>query len=199
MEQVLVVPTGLLAPFLSAEADLITQGIPDLLALIRQHHQFVDRDYAEYAAEYKQIIPYAVLMQDGKYFLTQRLRKQTEKRLHGMYSIGLGGHINPEEEALDDVIVGGLRRELREEVGLQDFSLPPCAGIIHDRGAEVSNYHLGLVYPIQATGPVQVREVSKMTGVWADAGELTRRLPEMETWSQIVWNHRAQWDPAAQP
>ena len=114
MEQVLVVPTDLLAPYLSAEADLITEAIPDILDLVQRHHQFVDRDYAEYAAEYKQIIPYAVLMQDGKYFLTQRLRKQTEKRLHGMYSIGLGGHINPEEESLDDVIAGGLRRELRE-------------------------------------------------------------------------------------
>ena len=196
MEQVLVVPTDLLTPYLSAEADLITEAIPDILDLVQRHHQFVDRDYAEYAAEYKQIIPYAVLMQDGKYFLTQRLRKQTEKRLHGMYSIGLGGHINPEEEALDDVIVGGLRRELREEVGLQAFSMPPCAGVIHDRAAEVSNYHLGLVYPIQVSGPIQVREVSKMTGAWADAGELTRHLPEMETWSQIVWAHRALWDPA---
>ena len=44
-------------------------------------------------------------------------------------------------------------------------------------------------------GPIQVREVSKMTGAWADAGELTRHLPEMETWSQIVWAHRALWDP----
>ena len=84
MEQVLVVPTDLLAPYLSAEADLITEAIPDILDLVQRHHQFVDRDYAEYAAEYKQIIPYAVLMQDGKYFLTQRLRKQTEKRLHGL-------------------------------------------------------------------------------------------------------------------
>ena len=198
MEHVLVVPTALLESRLSAEADLIAEDIPGILDLIRRHHQFVERDYAEYAAEYKQIIPYAVLMQGGKYFLTQRLRKQTEKRLHGLYSIGLGGHINPSEEALDDVIAGGLRRELWEEVGLQDFSMPPCAGVIHDRAAEVSNYHLGLVYPILVRGPIQVREVSKMTGVWADAAELTARLPEMETWSQIVWSHRNRWDPAAQ-
>ena len=62
MEQVLVVPTDLLAPYLSAEADLITEAIPNILDLVQRHHQFVDRDYAAYAAAYKQIIPYAVLM-----------------------------------------------------------------------------------------------------------------------------------------
>lgn len=198
MEHVLAVPSALLESCLAGEEDLITDQIPEILDLIRLHHQFVERSYAEYAPEFKQIIPYAVLMQDGKFFLTQRLRKQTETRLHGLLSIGLGGHINQNEADLENIIEGGLRRELQEEVGLEDFAVPPCAGVIHDRGAEVSNYHLGLLFPIQVQGSVQVREVSKMTGAWAEAAELTDRLPEMETWSQIVWRHRARWDPAVQ-
>lgn len=192
MEKVMVVRTALVESFFSKEP-FITDGIPAILDIIRGNHLFIDRDYAEYASEYKQIIPYAVLLNESKYYLTQRLRKQTEKRLHGMYSIGLGGHINPEEELLDDVFIGGMRRELYEEVGLERIQTSGCVGIINDHSAEVSNYHLGLVYPIAASSDIHVREVSKMTGAWVTVDEVTKRFEELESWSKIVWSYRKEW------
>lgn len=191
----MVVHTALIESFFSKK-QFITDEIPAILDIIRENHLFVDREYAEYASEYKQIIPYAVLVNESKYYLTQRLRKQTEKRLHGMYSIGLGGHINPEEELLDDVIIGGMRRELYEEVGLKDFQISECVGIINDHSADVSNYHIGLVYPIAVSGDIYVKEVTKMTGAWVTVDEVTQRFEELESWSKIVWRYRKEWEKA---
>lgn len=193
MEKVMVVKTAFVESYFST-GSFITENISTFLDMVRANHSFVDRDYAEYASEYKQIIPYAVLINGTKYYLTQRLRKQTEKRLHGMYSIGLGGHINPKEELLDDIIVGGMRRELYEEIGLKDFQVSACVGIINDHSADVSNYHIGLVYPIIVSDDIHIKEVSKMTGEWASVKEVERRYEEMETWSKIVWQYRKVWE-----
>lgn len=193
MEKVLVVPTALIETYLS-EKSFITDNILAILEIIKKNHLFVDRDYAEYALEYKQIIPYAVLKNGSSFYLTQRLRKQTEKRLHGLYSIGLGGHINPEEELSEDVIIAGMRRELHEEVGFGDFEPGKCVGIINDHAAEVSNYHVGLVYLLLAPDNIQVCETSKMTGAWASEDEVSQRFDEMESWSKIVWESRDKWN-----
>ena len=193
MEKVMVVDTSLVELY-SSEGSFIADNIPTILDAIRANYHFVDRDYAEYASQYKQIIPYAVLKNGSKYYLTQRLRKQTERRLHGMYSVGLGGHINPEEELLDDIIVGGMRRELYEEVGLKDFQMSECVGIINDHSADVCNYHIGLVYPLVVPYDIHVREVSKMTGEWATIEEVNQRFEELEAWSKIVWKYRKLWE-----
>ena len=193
MEKVMVIPAEIIEEYTSNNT-FISSRIDDVILMIRENHLYIPRDYAETAKEYKQIIPYAVLMNEGRYFLTQRLRKQTEKRLHGLYSIGVGGHINPSEENAEDVILEGMRRELFEEVGFSN--LPPCncVGIINDHSAEVSNYHLALVFPILAPENIRVRETSKMTGVWATEDEISRRFFEMESWSRIVWEFRSKWN-----
>lgn len=192
MEKVLVVPTALLAEHLQ-DKSFIIENIPEVLDVIKSNHLYVSREYAEYAPEYKQIIPYVILMSEAGYYLTKRLKKQTEKRLHGLCSIGLGGHINPEEETLDDVIIAGMRRELYEEVGLKDFSISDCAGIINDHSADVSNYHIGLVYPLVINQNVQVRETSKMTGKWATEEMIDAAVEDMESWSKIAWENRNLW------
>jgi len=76
MEKVMVVPTELLEAHLTSKA-FITENIPHIIDIIRKNHLYVSREYAEYAPEYKQIIPYAILMSRSGYFLTKRLKKPT--------------------------------------------------------------------------------------------------------------------------
>lgn len=193
MEKVLVVPSNLVGSFLGSRS-FITDKIPEFIQMIIDNHIYVDRDYAEYAKEYKQIIPYAILRNGNKVFLTQRLKKQTEKRLHGMYSFGLGGHINPSEEEKENVILAGMQRELSEEVGLSDISKCQCVGIINDCSTEVSNYHIGLAYVIPTFTNIQVVENQKMTGSWADTKEVSSSFENLESWSKIVWENRSIWN-----
>ena len=56
---------------------------------------FVDRAAAETDATIKQIIPYLVLRDGDRIFLMKRTRAGGDARLHELYSVGVGGHLNP--------------------------------------------------------------------------------------------------------
>ena len=71
-----------------------------------------------------------------------------------MFSIGIGGHINKEQDKADDVlqtIHNGLKRELLEETGVpyEKFKMRFC-GLINEEKSKVGKTHLGLVYCLQA-------------------------------------------------
>src|SRR3989344_1791189 len=67
------------------------------LRLILANHKFLPRGKVETDPSWQQIIPYLVLDVGGKIFLMRRKGDHTESRLSGMYSIGIGGHINRED------------------------------------------------------------------------------------------------------
>ena len=182
VEQVMVVERERLAPYL-IEYGLVTQELDDALDVIEEQNFFLDRPTAEKSPQYKQIIPYVIIRHGDSYFLLQRTPKQTEARLHNKFSLGIGGHINPDTPDLLD----GLRKELEEEVHVAgDYDLT-FAGLLNDDTTEVGSVHLGVVYMLESfDGDVTVRETEKMTGRWASADELRELRERMETWSQIV-------------
>ena len=185
MEQVLVVDRRKLEAQLPPK-EFITEHVEQLHAFILEHHFFMDREKAEYDNTVKQIIPYVIIRQDGKYFLLRRLKKQTEARLHDKLSLGVGGHINPSEEAAGDVLEAGLLRELHEEVSVETVRSLTCVGFLNENNGGVSDYHAALVYLLEAEGQVSVLETEKMSGGWAEVPELEAVLDRLETWSKIV-------------
>lgn len=185
MEQVLVVDREALEARLGSDV-FLTENLPAIHQFILDHHTFLPREKAEYDNTVKQIIPYVILRRGGQYFLLRRLKKQTEARLHDKLSLGVGGHINPTEEAAADPLEAGLRRELAEEVALSDIASLSCVGLINETTGGVSDYHTALVYLLETTGPVTVRETEKMSGTWASPEDLTVVLDSLETWSKIV-------------
>jgi predicted NUDIX family phosphoesterase len=82
-----------------------------------------------------------------------------------------------------------LRKELEEEVFVDDPYELEFAGILNDESTEVSRVHLGVVYVLRASTPnVRVREVEKMTGSFVSRAELASMRDAMETWSQVVFD-----------
>lgn len=185
MEQVLVVDRGGLEALLP-EKEFITESVEEIRAFLLAHHFFMDREQAEHDNTVKQIIPYVLLRREGRYFLLRRLKKQTEARLHDKLSLGVGGHINPSEEAADDPLEAGLLRELHEEVSVETIRSLTCVGFLNENNGGVSDYHAALVYLLEAQGEVSVLETEKMSGHWAEVPELQAVLDRMETWSRIV-------------
>jgi len=168
-----------------------------LIGLIALHGEFLDRESAEKDYGYKQIIPYCVVNFGDYYFLTQRTKVQTEKRLHNAYSLGVGGHINPGDNnggAYDYTplqVRCGLYRELEEElyINVDEFTIQ-FAGIINENYTDAGKMHLGLVYVINMkVQNVAVRETEKMTGMWIHKDDLKNYVDKMESWSQIVYNN----------
>jgi predicted NUDIX family phosphoesterase len=188
-ENVLVVPTSgitllLSGPFTCAKLDAC-------LEYILPNGSFRSRALVEEDPSFKQIIPYVVIRHADRFLLTRRTNRQTESRLHGKYSIGIGGHINDEEKFTGDqnVIEAGLERELDEEIHLlgrrQSLNL---VGIISDDSTPVGQVHLGLVFLLETdSADFTVNEADLMTAEWATVESLEKCFEKMESWSQIVF------------
>lgn len=199
-EKVLVIQNTLLKTHIQNKSGcLITEQKEQILDNILINKGFMARDEAEYNFNHKQVIPYVVIRHKTSYLLLKRLTGQTEKRLHNKYSLGIGGHINPDSSTNgDNIVIRGLFRELNEEVSVDDPAAPCFIGIINDESNSVSKVHLGLLYELEARSPLyRVIETDKMTGQWVSADELGKFYDRLETWSQIAYNQyiMKKWNP----
>ena len=183
MENVMVVPTAKLAPYLR-DRDLIRDLDDSFLRLVREEHRFLTRAAAEADPTHKQIIPYVALTRGDEIFLLHRLKKGGETRLRGLLSLGAGGHIDDTDTGGDPLFLG-LRRELSEELFLTDPGEPALRGIINDDTTEVGRVHLGLFFTLEVKDAA-VRETEKLAGEWVLRGALPALAARMETWSQII-------------
>nr|WP_154894447.1 hypothetical protein [Paenibacillus xylanexedens] len=193
MEQVLVVERTKFNNFINWNTpSFTTQYNKDISEIVALNHSFMNRDQAEENENYKQIIPYAFLTCGEQYLSLKRLPKQTEKRLHNKYSLGVGGHINPiDGEQYDDnnIVELGLFRELCEEIdiSLEKIETTELVGVINDESNEVGKVHLGFCYRIELKDTnVKVLETDKMIGEWIQKKELKNYYENMESWSQII-------------
>jgi predicted NUDIX family phosphoesterase len=154
------------------------------LEAIANGAEFRTRHEAEEDASWKQVIPYLLLRDGERLFLMRRTRGGGDERLHERYSIGVGGHINPE----DGDVLGGLRREWHEEI---DAAFEPSftlVGLLNDDEDPVGAVHFGVVYATDAAGhDVAVRETDKLSGRFATREEVRRVYDGLETWSQLLF------------
>jgi predicted NUDIX family phosphoesterase len=158
-------------------------GFEDLVA---REGRFRPRSEVEPDRSWKQVIPYLVLRDGADYFLMQRTAAGGDTRLHDLWSIGVGGHLNPGDGDLE----GGLRREWAEELVADfepDFRL---IGLLNDDSTEVGSVHLGAVYVADAAArPVHIRETHKLTGRFASPAAVAAVAERMETWSALLFEH----------
>ena len=185
-EEVLVVPRTHLFPS-GGFHGFSTEGLPGYLAAIAAHAYFAPRARVEDDPGLKQIIPYVVLRHQDRIFLVRRTRAGSEERLREKLSVGLGGHINPEDVADADPVDAGMRRELTEEVEVPPGWRARSVGVINDDIEPVGRVHFGLVYIADLPTPeVQVRERSKLAGAFATPQEVRAAYDRLETWSQFI-------------
>ena len=186
-ELVLVVQRRVLMPdpgWRGLRSELMTG--PDFEALVAEAGEFRPRGEMERDRSWKQVIPYLVLRDGPRYFLMRRTKAGGDERLHDLWTIGVGGHLNPG----DGNLAGGLRREWHEEVEARfepEFTL---IGLINDDDTEVGSFHVGAVYVADAGGrDVRIRETEKLSGAFADPTEVATVVDRMESWSALVFEH----------
>lgn len=171
-------------------------GVDRYLERIEGRSLFVDRDRAENDVRLKQIIPYGLLRRGGDVFLMRRTRGGGERRLHDLFTLGVGGHINPEDAARDGrsaaagLIERAFLRELEEELHIGASFSPSVAGVLNDESNAVGRVHFGIVYILSLeTAAVTVRERTQLEGSWVPVSSLGRYLGGMETWSRFLAEH----------
>ena len=170
---------------------LVTGGLERVLRTIRAASEYRQRSLVEDDPSMQQIIPYCVVHHphDGSYLLTRRLRRSSERRLHHLYSLGVGGHINPGDGAGGDPLVGGLQREWVEEVICSSPATARLVAMLNDDTTPVSRVHLGLVFLVEPTEAItSVREIDKLEGESLQLNEMRRHYLSMESWSQLVFD-----------
>ena len=159
------------------------EAVAPLVERAERLGSYVARPAAEMDRSLKQIIPYLVLRDGDRIFLMKRTNAGGDARLHDLYSIGVGGHLNPG----DNWVIGGLGREWREEL-VADF-MPDFEffGLLNDDTVEVGVHHLGFVYTADAAWrAVAVRETDKLSGSFEEIESVRAVYDRMETWSQLV-------------
>ena len=181
-ERVLVVPRDRIMDARGWRG-ILESGAAPFLDVIAAEGRFEPRAAMERDPRFKQVIPYLVLRDRGRYFLMRRTRAGGDERLHDRFSIGVGGHLNPGDVDL----AGGLAREWAEEL-VADF-VPEfrLVGFLNDDETEVGRVHLGVVYSAEAAGrAVGIRETHKLEGEFAEPAAVRAVYDRLETWSQLV-------------
>ena len=171
------------------------EGVAPLVERAERLGSYVARPAAETDRSLKQIIPYLVLRDGDRIFLMKRTRAGGDARLHDLYSIGVGGHLNPG----DNWVLGGLAREWREELDADFMPQFEFFGLLNDDTVDVGIHHLGVVYVADAAGrAVAVRETHKLSGSFEDLSDVRAVYDRMETWSQLVLDAMVGKEPAAE-
>ncbi len=160
----------------------------ELYKLIVNKGVFLPRNDVEEDESYRQVIPYAVIQQEDKVFLVERLKKGNEARLHNFLSIGIGGHINNEDHSTKDVIEGGLAKELQEELYIGAY-VTEVVGLLHDSASPVSRVHTGVLYKVKSAGGVSIRETEKLMGKFTSWQQVAKQFDFLEGWSQAALNY----------
>ncbi len=187
-EMVLVVRSKDIDDLVSEEG-FMKLPIEKLKVLVDTKGFFIRREKAENDESMRQVIPYIVMQTaDDLYLVVRRLNTQTESRLHGMYSIGIGGHVNDMDDGETPWMkfLSGMEREMNEEVLIEKtIGWTEYMGVIKERSTPVNSVHLGVVFQIKADIK-GIREADKFTWDFSNIEEMLNKRDMMESWSQLV-------------
>ncbi len=167
-----------------------------LPALESARPEFVSRAAAEKDASYKQVIPYLLVSGPGR-TLACYPRQGAEARLHGLWSLGVGGHVDPPDEVRRHgrflwraTLEQAARRELAEEFpGVAPPSEWECLGVINEEETDVGTVHFGVVLRVDWDGsgnPSPTEELHGLQWVGADDLRSGREPRRMEIWSELA-------------
>ncbi|PYK63205.1 MAG: hypothetical protein DME21_03695 [Verrucomicrobia bacterium] len=153
---------------------------------------YLNRSDAEQDKRYKQLIPYVLIICQGRILRYRRGRGGQETRLHGLYSVGIGGHISEEDHGLFSSGPGyqeGMRRELMEEVAIDDVKGTAVA-VINDDSTDVGYVHFGVVHVLAvANENVAGRRSGIVAPEFIPIVEAVKDPSGYESWSRFCLEH----------
>ena len=149
---------------------------------------------------FPQILGYIQLVNEQGEILSYA-RKGKEKGLHGLRSIGVGGHVSHEElvtaiyrsdepmqlPKLTELIQLGLRRELLEEVGIDIGTYMEANQLLVSDSNITSQVHVGLPMQLNIVESDIILEESEFLDArWISVEELKATIDIYEPWSQLI-------------
>jgi predicted NUDIX family phosphoesterase len=171
------------------------RGAQALLAVLPGHGLFLPRSEVEHDPSYKQVVPYVVVRRGVEVLMYRRSPAGGEDRLHGAWSIGIGGHVetrdispvSPKDHR--HAIWQAAAREVYEETGLVSYRMPGLRlwvdGVVNDEETDVGRCHVGIVYEGEILGGAEVKYGPELHSA---AFLLPERIEagQLENWSRFV-------------
>jgi predicted NUDIX family phosphoesterase len=153
---------------------------------------YLNRSEAELDKRYKQLIPYVLLICRDRILRYRRGKGGQETRLHGLFSVGVGGHISEEDHGLFSSHRGyhdGMRRELVEEVAVDEVKEAAVA-VINDDSTDVGSVHFGVVHVMHAPNENVAGRRSGIVGPeFIPIADTLKDPASYESWSRFCLEH----------
>jgi predicted NUDIX family phosphoesterase len=151
---------------------------------------FIQRSQAERDPALKQLIPYVILRCEDMVFHYIRGKEAGEGRLRAKGSIGIGGHIQPQDLNLftspRTFYMTAAAREVAEEVQVEATHRERIVALINDDSTPVGQVHFGIVHLWDLDKPAVTRRERQITkGSFMPLEELKTRWGSLEAWSQL--------------
>jgi predicted NUDIX family phosphoesterase len=176
--------------------------VSELLSFINKEKEFKERkgiNGVEENPEWQQIIFYALIVKDNKFFVYQRGGENSgmsENRLFSKLSVGVGGHIEP----FDNTLIDSLYRELDEELYftkngqvINTSGKLRVIGVIKDERDAVGKVHLGLACIVEIEDSminVSIKSDENVDGWFITIDEYKKLVSSgkyvPEGWTQLV-------------
>lgn len=153
--EVMVVKNDALFANTPRDSRVYSSDEADFEKQILANYEFMVRGEAEENRDYKQPIPYSIVLNEkNEVFVYIRGGADSaagDTRLHEKLSIGVGGHLEREEEGLENPLTDGLIRELEEEIELREENVTDIfpIGYINDDRNDVGEVHIGVSYLVK--------------------------------------------------
>lgn len=173
---------------------------PEVVAAIEQaiktKFSYMVRRDAEADLDYRQPIPYVFIVNPKlkQVYVYKRSTQAGKSKLHNLYSMGVGGHVDFEEtpEFTADPIGYTLRKEIEEETGIKSFDQIKLRGYMIDDSVEVNKYHIGAIYFAETSeAEITPQEDEMEHGSLHTIPQVEKIIAsendQLESWSMIIW------------
>lgn len=160
MASVLTIPFCVVQSLFATKALYTDEGtLRRTMKLIRCHGKYVDRTKAEADDSVRQIVSCAFVRSSRGILCLQRAASSNRAALRRRYTIMLGGHVDDLDAAASSPLRSCVRRELNEELGINQIKSLSLIGIAIDPDTASGWLHIGFVY--QATVAPEILHLSR--------------------------------------
>jgi len=153
--EIMVIANKKLFENIPRESRFYSQDEVDFEDIILKNYEYMIRKEAEVNFDYKQPIGYGVVInENNEIFVYKRWWANSnawEKRLHNKIAFGVWGHIEKEDENLENPLRDSMIREIEEELNIKKENIESLKAIwyINNEEDEVSKVHIWIAYLVR--------------------------------------------------
>ena len=151
---------------------------------IKKQARFLERSELEDDESYQQLIPQIVLKVGKKIFIHKIAQKGSESRLHDLFPIFLGGHVDEGDLSIEEA----ADREFNEEIEYKGKIIKKeFQGLVKLHDNEVDRVHTGLVWIYEGDGLLwkHRKDECLVDGKFVLIRDLDKYKEKMTYWSRI--------------